>query len=53
MEGIDWKNGRTDKVSKGRGTPDTVHTAGTGVESKRHINIYENSTRHNRLEWRC
>ena len=53
MEGIDWKITETHKEPKGSGTSGAVDTAGTGVESKRHINIYENSTRHNRLEWRC
>jgi len=53
MEGIDWKITETHKEPKGSGTSGAVDTTGIRMGSKRHSNIYKNTTRNNRLEWRC
>jgi hypothetical protein len=53
MEGIDWKTTETHQEPKGGGTPGAVHTAGPDVVRRGPRDIYENSTRQNRLEWRC
>jgi len=53
MESIDWKITKTHKEPKGSGTPVTINSAGPDVVGRGPGDIYENSTRQTRLEWRC
>ena len=53
MEDIDWKTTETHQKPERRGTPVTIHTTGPDVVGRGPGDIYENSTRQNRLEWRC
>jgi len=53
MEGIDRKITETHQEPERRGTPVTVDTTGPDVVGRRPGDVYENSTRQNRLEWRC
>jgi hypothetical protein len=53
MESIDWNITETHTKPEGSGTPGAVDTAGPDVVGRGPRDIYENSTRQNRLEWRC
>jgi hypothetical protein len=53
MEGIDWKTTETHTEPEGSGALGSINTAGPYVVRRGPGNIYKNSTRQNRLEWRC
>jgi hypothetical protein len=53
MEDINRNLQEENKNARGRGEPSRGHTAGPGVGQEGHSDIYKNTTKHNRLEWRC
>jgi len=53
MESTDWKTTKTHTEPKGRGASGTINTAGPDVVGRGPGDVHKNSTRQNRLEWRC
>jgi len=53
MESTDWKTTETHKEPKGRRALGPINTAGPDVVGRRSGDVHKNSTRQNRLEWRC
>ena len=53
MEDFDRQKETTHKEAKGGGEIDRCHTAGDRVGQAGHRNMGRDSTRQNRLEWRC
>ena len=53
MEDINRRLQEENKNATRRGEPDSGHTTGPGMGQEGHSDIYKNTTRNNRLEWRC
>jgi len=53
MEDINRRLQEGNKNATGCGEPDSGHTTGSGMGQEGHSDIYKNTTRNNRLEWRC
>tara|TARA_R110002153_G_scaffold92081_1_gene223852 strand:- start:906 stop:1067 length:162 start_codon:yes stop_codon:yes gene_type:complete len=53
MENIKRNIQETNYNTKGCGKVDSGHTAGIKVGQEGHSDVYKNTTRNNRLEWRC
>tara|TARA_B100001057_G_scaffold72444_1_gene66702 strand:+ start:348 stop:509 length:162 start_codon:yes stop_codon:yes gene_type:complete len=53
MESIGWNLQQSFKDTKGCGEINKSNTTGTGMGQEGYNNIYKNTKRNNRLEWRC
>jgi len=53
MEDIKRNLQQANTDATGRGEPDSGHTTGPGMGQEGYSDIFKNTTRHNRLEWRC
>jgi hypothetical protein len=53
MEDIKRNLQATNKVTEGCGIINSGHTTGIGMGQEGHSDIYKNTTRQIRLEWRC
>jgi hypothetical protein len=53
MENFNKQNTKAYKKSKGSGTTYTGNTTGIGMGQQGYSNLYQNSKRQIRLEWRC
>jgi len=53
MEDIKRNLQETNTNTRGRGEADSGHTTGTGMGQEGYSHMAQNSTRNNRLEWKC
>jgi len=53
MENIKRNLQATNKATERCGEVDSGHTTGIGMGQEGHSNIYKDTTRQHRLEWRC
>jgi len=53
MEDIKRNLQEANTDTSGRGEANSGHTTGTGMGQEGYSHIFKNTTRNNRLEWRC
>jgi hypothetical protein len=53
MEDINRNMETTNKNTEGRGEINLCNTTGIRMGQEGHSNVFKNTTRNNRLEWRC
>jgi len=53
MEDINRRLQEKNKNTRGCREPDSGHATGLGMGQEGHSNIYKDTTRQHRLEWRC